>query len=69
MLGLTVRCAVYTNYKPLYVDLELKAALFHGTLLPFSELYSFVTFYASYIILRIMLYFRSIHCFIFQQWD
>jgi hypothetical protein len=69
MLGLTARCAVHTNYKPLYVELELKAALFHETSLPFSELYSFVTFYGSYFILRIMLHFRSIHCFIFQQWD
>jgi len=39
MLGLTVRCAVHTNYKPLYVELELKAALFHGTPQHFSELY------------------------------
>ena len=69
MLGLTVRCAVHTNYKPLYVVLELKAALFHGTPLHFPELYIFVTIYASYFILRIILHFRSIHCFIFQQWD
>jgi len=64
-----MRCAVHTNYKPLYVELELKAALFHGTLLPFSELYGFVTFYGSFFILHIILHFRSIHCFIFQQWD
>ena len=51
MLGLTVRCAVHTNYNPLYVELELKAALFHGTLLHFSELYIFVTFYGSYYVL------------------
>ena len=69
MLGLTVRCAVHTNYKPLYLDLELKAALFHGTPLPFSELYIFITFYGPYFILRIMIHFRSIHCFIFQRWD
>jgi hypothetical protein len=43
MLGLTVRCAVRTNYKPLHVELELKATLFYGILLPFSELYIFIT--------------------------
>ena len=57
MLGLTVRCVVQTNYKPLYVELELKSALFYGTLLPFSELYIFVTFYDSCFILRIVLLF------------
>jgi len=66
MLGLTVRCAVHTNYKPLYVELELKAALFHGTLLHFSELYIFDTFYGSYFY---FLHFRLFHFFIFQQWD
>jgi len=68
MLGLTVRCAVRTNYKPLYVELDLQAALFHGTPLHFSELYIFVPFCVSYFVLRIILHLSRFIVSFFIGW-